>query len=569
MKVRPILWRAAAGIVLAGGIIAVVLSLARERGWVEPSVPGGVTTVRLISAEQYLSAIQDLFGEDIEVEANFFPPPQRRQGLLALGASAAVITPGALEQFDRAARMIAIQVIDETRRPMLVSCTPASVRASDVACAKKFFARVGRLLYRRPLTETELEMQVATAGAVAEGVGDFYTGLAYSLAGMLTSPKFLYITELTEPDPEHPGQVRLDAYGKASRLSLLLWNALPDEALLEAAEAGELHKARGLERQIERLLASPRLEAGVRAFFADMLHFSDFDTLAKDPMIYPVFTRDVAHSAKEQALQLISDHLLTRQGDYRDLFTTSRAFVDATLGPLYRAPVPTPQDWIAYELDRDHSAGLLTSLSFLALHSHPGRSSPTLRGKAIRELLLCQKVPEPPPNVNFANFEDPNSQFKTARERIQAHSTEPVCAGCHKITDPMGLALENFDGAGQFRAEENGVLIDPSGELDGQPFTDVAGLGRAMRENPALAPCLVNRLSAYGLGRELSVADRPWLTHLGKRFAVHGYRVPELLREIASSRAFYAVSGESPIRDHQGPPSPAIAAADIQLKDPS
>src|SRR5690606_7737678 len=120
--------------------------------------------------------------------------------------------------------------------------------------------------------------------------------------------------------------------------------------------------------------------------------------------------------------------------------------------------------------ENDPRAGLVSQVGFLAMASHPGRSSPTLRGQAIREHLLCQSVPEPPGDVDFTLFEDPDSSLKTARERLVAHANVPACAGCHKITDPIGLALENFDGAGQFRTTENGAPIDTSGELDGISF---------------------------------------------------------------------------------------------------
>lgn len=536
---RVLLW-AAAGVFLAVVSTFAVLLISHQRGWFEPQTPGGAPTMRLISGEQYRAIAHDLFGDDITVELNT-TLHQRRQGLVALGAVSAEVTPGALEEYERAARKIATQVVDETHRAALIPCAPVSERDADQECAAKFLSRVGRFLYRRPLTGAEVDAQAAIAGKVAHELGDFYAGLRYALAGMLTSPKFIYISEAAEPDPGRAGEVRLDAFSKATRLSLFLWNALPDEALLDAAQKGALHEQKGLEREIDRMLASPRLEEGVEAFFSDLLGFNDFDTLSKDPVIYPAFTQSVAASAKQQTLRLISDFLIVQRRDYRNLFTASSTFADATLAPFYKATVPAPHDWVAVELDASESAGLLTSLSFLTLHSHPGRSSPTRRGKAFREQLLCQSVPEPPPNVSFEIFEDPNSHFRTARERLAAHNSDPVCAGCHKLTDPIGLALENFDGAGQFRAMDGDAAIDVSGSLDGTPFTDVAGLGAAIRDHPALTSCLASRLYAYGVGREIENVDRPWLAFLFRRFAVHGYRLPDLMREIGASRAFYAV----------------------------
>lgn len=547
MRAKPFIW-AGALIVVAGLAAATVLKI-REGGFFESAVHGGPATMRLISAEQYVNTMHFLFGEDIDVRANF-PSLQRKQGLVSLSASTAAMTSGALEQFDRAARAIATQVLDEAHRGTLVPCTPRSLHESDADCAGRFFARVGRFLYRRPLSAPELRAYVDMADKAAGSAGDFYVGLTYSLAGMLTSPQFLYITEISEPDPDHAGQYRLDAYSRASRLSLFLWNALPDDLLLTAAETGELHEHDELNRQIGRMLASSQLEQGVRAFFSDLLHVDDFRVLSKDPVIYPAFTYAVSQAVHEQTLRMITDRLLVQRADYRDLFTSNRTLVNRMLGPLYQVPVPgeASEAWIPYEMKSDASAGVLTALSFLAAHSHPGRSSPTRRGMAIREIFLCQKVPDPPPTVDFARFEALTGH-KTARERLAAHNVDPVCVGCHKLTDPAGLALENFDGAGLFRTQENTAPIDAHGEFDGRAFDGVAGLGKAVSEHPALTPCLPSRLYAYGVGREIGRSDREWLAWITRRFAAHGYRLPDLLREIAASDGFYAVSapGSEPV----------------------
>src|SRR5581483_3074742 len=153
---------------------------------------------------------------------------------------------------------------------------------------------------------------------------------------------------------------------------------------------------------------------------------------------------------------------IKQKKDYRDFYTTRETYLSPSLAALYH--LPTSSDWQRYEFPADSPrAGMLTQISFLAGHSHPGRSSPTLRGKALREILLCQPVPRPPANVDFSIVENPNSNYHTARDRLEAHRKNPVCAGCHKIMDPMGLALENFDGAGEYRDTERGAKIDASG----------------------------------------------------------------------------------------------------------
>ena len=450
----------------------------------------------------------------------------------------------------RTARAIAAQVVDRDNRGLFVACKPADEKKSDDACAKQFLAKAGRLLYRRPLTTSELQRQVDVAGNMALTVHDFYEGLGLSLAGMLVSPQFLFRHQNVEPDPDHPGTLRLDAYSKASQLSFFLWNSAPDVALLAAAERGELNTDKGLAKQVDRMLTSPRLEGGVRAFFTDMLAFDGFESLAKDAMIYPKFTPEASTDAQEQTLRTIVDVVVTRHGDYRDVFTTPRTFLTPSLGSIYSFPVAkttpnlAPSNWIEVEyLKGDPRSGILAQASFVSLHSHPGRSSATLRGRALRELILCQRVPDPPGNVTFNVVQDTsNPIYKTARERLLAHATSPACAGCHKITDPIGLALETFDGGGSYRTAENGVPIDTSGTMDGKPFKNSAELGQVIHDNPATSSCLVTRAMSYALGRVARLEEAPWLGSLNQSFANNGYRVPELFRNIVMSPNFFRVS---------------------------
>jgi hypothetical protein len=209
------------------------------------------------------------------------------------------------------------------------------------------------------------------------------------------------------------------------------------------------------------------------------------------------------------------------------------------------------QDWAMMKFDDDAPrAGILTQIAFLAGHSHPGRSSPTLRGKAILEILLCEEVPAPPANVNFTVVQDvSNPQYLTTRQRVQAHLDDEECASCHKRMDPMGLALEKFDGAGQFRAQENGVPIDTSGEIDGVKFDGAIELGQALRNNPKVKSCLVETAFRYAVGRQLKASDDAVLGRLNARFVQSGYRVPDLIRTIATSPDYYQVrrsAGKAP-----------------------
>jgi hypothetical protein len=524
------------------GLFSLLLVALGGCGNSEPMTEGGQAQLRRQTEAQYRNTIRDIFGATIIVAARF-DPLERIDGLLAVGAGSATITPAGLERYDGLGRSIALQVVNKENRDFLFPCRPEMPTTSDANCADQFFTMAGRYLFRRPLTDAERAMYVGIAGDAGDQLGDFYEGIGYSLAGMLVSPKFLFINETIEPDPENPGMYQLDNFAKAARLSYVLWNTAPDEILLAAAEADELSTTAGLQHQFERMMASPRAKIGLREFFSDMLHFERFENLEKDPIIYPAFTMQLADDAKEQTLRTITYLLLDEAADYRDLFTSRKTFMSGPLGLIYQVPVSDPSSWVAYEFPEDKPwAGIHTQLSFQAIFSHPGKSSPTLRGKAVREQLLCQKVPDPPGNVDFSDFnDDAHAINKTARQRLAVHNVEPSCAGCHKIMDPIGLAMEQFDGAGQFRTVENDAIIDTSGELDGVPFSDAVSLGQALHDNPAAPSCVTSRLYAYATGRATESSERKWMAYLQDKFAESGYDISALLRQIVTSDAFYRV----------------------------
>jgi hypothetical protein len=568
---------------LLGGATAALTSLvlAGCTGTPEPENAGTAPRMRVMTTEQYLNTIANVFGSSINMDMKF-PPLRRTDGLLANGAALAGVTPGKIETFQRAASSVAAQVVSPERRSYLIPCTPKADDAADADCAKQFFSQTGRLLHRRTLSDAELNQYVTAANNASTKLKDFYAGIELTLESMLLSPEVLFIAEKTEGKPDDNGRLALDSYSMASRLSFFLWNAGPDDMVLKAAENGELDTDRGLAKVVDAMLASPRLEDGMRAFFDDMMGFDDFDALSKDPTVYPFFTGAIAADAREQTLRTIIDHLITKQEDYRDLYTTRDTFISPALASLYQ--IPASRGWTEYEFPADSPRqGLLTQVSFVALRAHPGRSSPTVRGKALREHLLCQVVPPPPPNVDFGKLNNPDAHYKTQRERVAVHLEDPACAGCHKITDPMGLALENFDGAGRFRTTENGAKIDTSGELDGVHFDDAVGLGKALHDNPGLPACLVNRLYSYGSGGAAKSSDRPLLSYYNTEFAESGYKLPALLKTIVMSDAFRHVTptkqhssadGHAPteeivIDDGQEPAAPPATITTVDASTPA
>ncbi|HKQ72789.1 MAG TPA: DUF1592 domain-containing protein [Blastocatellia bacterium] len=495
--------------------------------------------VRRITETQYRRTIADVFGPGIKINARF-EPEKREEGLLAIGSAELSLTSSGFEQYFALASSISDQALGEKQRTTSVPCKPADAKRADDACARQFIESYGARLFRRPLTESETLARLKTASAGAERAGDFYAGLKLALTSLLIAPEFLFRVETAEPDPANSGQYRLDGYTKAARVSFLLWDSGPDQELLAAASNGAIHSDAGIKQQIARMISSPRFEDGVRAFFTDLLQFDGFENLVKDPAIYPKFNQTVSDSAKEQTLKTIIDLLVRQKRDYRDLFTSNDTFINRPLAAVYRIPFASNNEWAPYTFPQSSErSGILTQVSFLALFAHPGTSSPTKRGIKALEIFMGEQTPEPPANVDFSKVQD--SSKGTVRGRLLDHMNNKGCAGCHRRTDPPGLALEHFDGLGQLRTMENGMRIDVSADLDGVKFDGAQGLGKLLRDDQRVPASLVRNVYAYGVGRKTEERDEAYLSDQTRAFVTNGYRLPDLMAQIASSPEFFRI----------------------------
>ena len=360
-----------------------VLSLALGGcGSSEPLIPGAEPSLSRLTEVQYRNIIADLFGDHIVV-AGRFDPILRRDGLTAIGAANATISASSFDQYEKLARNVAQQVVSEANRSLYIPCEPVDSAAPDPLCAREFLEPAGRFLFRRALTTRELETVLDLANGASEQLGDFYAGLAFGLTSILVNPNFLFVVDSVAAEPDAHGRGTLSASARAARLSFFLWNTTPDAALLDAAESGALNTEEGLAGQIDRMLRSPKLRWGVASLFSDMLHLDEFEYLEKDPSIYPTLNPQAMEDAREQLLLTIQHHLLDADADYRALFTTRETFINGTMGRVYRTPVAEPAVWSRHTISAaENRAGIQSLAGFVALHSHPGRSSPTIRGKA-------------------------------------------------------------------------------------------------------------------------------------------------------------------------------------------
>ena len=550
MRTKLLLISLLCGVGLAGAVTAAAAPA--------PAAPARlVAGLRRLTEREYRNTIADVFGPGIAVEGSF-EPGARIGGLLSASSAVLSVTGVGFDSDSAMAEGIAAQVVDESHRGKLLSCVPKSATAPDDACAQQVFSHYGLLLFRRPLTAGELKQRVDLANKLTVSTNDFYAGLRYGLMSLLQAPDFLFRKEIAVPAG---ADYTLDGYSRAARLSFFLWNTTPDAELLKAAETGELSTPAGVEKQTARLMASPRLDAGMSAFFSDMLELDTFDNTTKDTQIYPDWIQPIATSAREETLRSTIDLTLHANGDLRDLVTTRKTYINRILASVYDVRYNFHDEWVPYEFPAESDrSGLLTQVSMLTMFSHPGRSSPTERGVALMDIFLCSPTPPPPANVDFSIVNNTSGPLKTVRERLMAHATNKTCASCHTHSDPIGLPLEDFDSTGRHRTTENGQVIDISANIQGQSFVGAQGLGHYLHDNPRFPACMARKLSAYAIGADSEKVSQTSIKTPYQAFVDSGYRLRALLKAIATDPGFYRVPAPAP-----APVQQASSAAPIQI----
>lgn len=492
-------------------------------------IPAGPTGLRLLTPTQYQSSVLDVLGP--------VAAPAVGQWRSSLAAAQGGVAAAAVEDYEEAAHVVSAEIFtNPALRTQVAGCEPTL--APDDPCVTSVLETLGRRAWRRPLTDDELTRYASLAATNAALLGgDPWIGLQYAVAGLLQSPHFLYRVELGTPvSADDPLLVRLDAYELASRLSYLVWNTTPDDALLDAAAAGELEDAPGIAAQVDRLFASPRARTGVIQLFVDMYDLDALLSLQKDAALLPAFTPTVGPAMREELVRVIDDTVL-EQRDYRRLFDTQQGYANAELAQLYGLQGTFGADFTPVALPEPRG-GLLTLAGFLAINSGEASTSPTKRGLTVRRVVMCQSIPPPPPDVEAELPEPGDAEPMTKREQLEAHATDPACVGCHKFTDPIGLALENFDALGGYRATDQGLTIDPSGELDDAAFADAAGLGTLLAEHPATGDCVVRNLYRYGTGHLEQALEQPAITALTTALVDGGYDLPATIAALAQSESF-------------------------------
>lgn len=476
--------------------------------------------LRILTARQYAASLEALFG----------PAAARRLGAwtTSLAAAQGGISATQVEDYETAALDVAARLF-ASGREALVGCTPA---VADEACARTWLSRTGRLAFRRPLGDDELQRYLNVSRvATTELGGDPWKGLELSTAALLQSPNFLYRVELAE-------QGRFDAYALASRLSFTLINAPPDAALLDAAEGGTLLSPEVLRAHTRRLMRDVRARAALEQLLADWLQLDDVEHLEKDPGLFPGFTPALAASMRDELVTTLGNHLIDEARDFRDLFDNRVTFVDGRLAQHYGLVGVAPDAPLTRVTlpEGGPRAGLLGFAGVLALQATPVNTSPTLRGKFVRTTFLCQTIPPPPADVD-TTLPPPMPGLST-RARLDQHRTNPSCASCHALMDPIGFGLESFDATGAHRETSQGVAIDASGSVDGVAFADARGLSAALKGHRRSASCFVRQVYRYALGHVEAPGEIAALDDLEAAFVASGHKLEPLLEALALHAAF-------------------------------
>jgi hypothetical protein len=436
---------------------------------------------------------------------------------------------------------------DTPSRRRIFVCHPASAK-DEVPCAKKILSTLARRAYRRPITDADLEKLLSFYQAGRNGA-NFETGIESALRLILASPKFLF---RSEPDPSNatPGtNYHVSDLELASRLSFFLWSSIPDEQLLTLAAQGKLKDPAVLEQQVRRMLADPRAESLVNNFAEQWLFLRNVQSVAPDEATFPNFDDNLRQSFRRET-ELFFESILREDRNVLDLLTANYTFVNERLAKHYGIPNVYGSQFRRVTIENDARRGLLGQGSILSVTSYPTRTSPVLRGKWIMENIMGTPPPAPPPNVPPLKDQAQGGKVLSIRQLMEEHRKNAPCSTCHKVMDPLGFALENFNGIGEYRTKDASGAIDSSGQLaDGTKIDGVLGLREALLKHPDyFAGTLTEKLLTYALGRPLEYYDMPVVRGIVHEAARNDYRTSSLILAIVKSTPFEmkkALAGES------------------------
>jgi hypothetical protein len=429
-------------------------------------------------------------------------------------------------------------VSETPSRRRIFICRPLSL-SEEIPCARKIVQNLANDAYRRPANGEDVESLMEFYGEGRKGK-DFESGVRLAIQAMLASPKFVFRLE-GEPSTVRPGQsYRLSDLDLASRLSFFLWGAPPDAELLKVASANTLHVPATLDKQVKRMLADPRAEALSTRFASQWLRLQDVEKLHPDALLFPAFDDELTKSYVKET-QHFFNSVVREDRNVLDLLTADYSYINERIAKVYGIPNIVGDEFRRVTLPESRR-GILGQGSILMQTAVADRTSPVQRGKWIMEVLLGSPPPPPPPNVPAFDETSANQGGKplSTRERMEEHRKNPACMSCHRVIDPIGLSLENFDTIGAWRIKDNGVSVETTGTLyDGTKIDGPGGLREALlNHSEAVIRNFTDNLMSYALGRRIEYYDQPTIRTIVKKAAANGNHFSSFVLGVVNSPAF-------------------------------
>jgi hypothetical protein len=479
---------------------------------------------------QYDNIVRDLLADTTQ-PAQAFPPENEVDGYRT-NVNANQANPTLVQSYVTAAESVAANATAQ-RLDAVAPCAGQD----KAACGHAFVTSFATRAFRRPPTDAE----VAPLNALFDSGNQqsYAKGVELVIQAVLQSPQFLYRVDSLRSPTTETGAVALGSYELAGRLALSLWGSVPDQALIDAAATGKLTTAADVEREARRLLDDPRSHDVVRDFSEQWLGLSRLDGAVRVGTDLKAETLDAA--LRDSLQKYIEASYFSPGGSFESLFNAPSVWLDENLAPLFGV-TPSGTGFQAVTLNEPRF-GLLTQPALLSVLSHADQTAPVIRGVFVRERILCVPVAPPPPNIN-AVPPDPDPHA-TTRERFRQHTEQPVCASCHQLIDGIGFGFERYDQLGRYRATENGLDVDESGqvlaindpELDG-PFSDAGELVQRIAKSTRARDCLATNWYRYTFGRQEQAEDTCSLAQLKERFASSGGDLKELIVGLTQTDSF-------------------------------
>ncbi|MEM6294877.1 MAG: DUF1592 domain-containing protein [Myxococcota bacterium] len=516
------------------------------------AIGSGETPMRRLTGAQFVTSVRDLLelpdwapSGDLPNDG-FNEEEFQLSNMLASGVSTTLVDYNRYREVAKEAASAALDSDDDVLGRL--GCQPST--ATD-ACAQTWLLELCARAWSRPVTADD-PVFAALLSAAEDGearLGTARDGLRWAVTALLQSPEFLYVYPVGRADDP----TQMDDFSVARQLALTFRDSIPDAELLDLAADGALSdpnvRAAQIDRLIAQMVADPEHRGAAHRFFDEWWSMNVVESTGKDPDAYPEFTDELRVAMKREVELWIADLVFEQRGDFRSIVNSNKAFVNAQLAALYGLEGEFGPEFVAVDLPQDSPRiGLLTTGAFLSVMAHPSLTSPAARGKFISERLLCVEIPPPPGDVDTTI--PPPTKPETKRERFSRHNTDPVCAGCHTLMDPSGMALETFDAIGRhrltetvyFEGQDHELTIDPAGSLLGQDFADSKAMGAILADSPNFSTCITRQMMRHTFGREIEGAEEDVIDTVAAEFADANYDFLSLMRAVALHPNFTTIN---------------------------